>query len=80
MKTTRAKWHSARSLCYAMVIHGAGIEALRAQPADELKLENGGTRRFQPGDVLEVLDVAPSKGHTTWVGDEPAAALFSNRP
>jgi hypothetical protein len=41
---------------------------------------DGETRRFQTGDVFEVLDVAPSKGHITWVGDEPVIMLFSNHP
>ena len=26
------------------------------------------------------FDVAPSKGHITWVGDEPSIVLFSNHP
>jgi hypothetical protein len=41
---------------------------------------DGETRRFQAGDVFEVLDVAPSKGHITWAGDEPVIMLFSNHP
>ena len=41
---------------------------------------DGETRRFQAGDIFEVLDVAPSKGHITWVGDEPVTMLFSNHP
>ena len=41
---------------------------------------DGQTRRFQAGDLVEVLDVAPSKGHITWVGDEPVIMLFSNHP
>ena len=45
-----------------------------------IKVSDGETRQFQPGDVIEVLDVAPSKGHITWVGGEPAIALFSNHP
>ena len=45
-----------------------------------MKASDGVTRRFQAGDIVEVLDVAPSKGHITWVGDEPAVALFSNHP
>lgn len=172
MRTTHAMRHPVWTLLGALVIHGAGVEALQAQPAGELTLEDGvptaisyvqlypgpdgethfrevtvpltlelaappappyavsafqsgttirhvawpanwgigdrdggvlhnavsarfisvrrgelwirasdgETRRFQAGDVLEVLDVAPSKGHTTWIGDEPAAALFSNHP
>ena len=43
-----------------------------------VKASDGETRRFQAGDVVEVLDVAPSKGHVTWVGDEPVVVLFSN--
>jgi hypothetical protein len=45
-----------------------------------IRTSDGETRRFQPGDVIEVLDVAPSKGHISWVGDEGAVALFSNHP
>ena len=45
-----------------------------------VKTSDGETRRFQRGDVVEVLDVAPSKGHISWVGDEPVVALFSNHP
>jgi hypothetical protein len=45
-----------------------------------MRASDGETRRFQPGDIVEVLDVAPSRGHITWVGDEPVAALFSNHP
>jgi hypothetical protein len=45
-----------------------------------IRTSDGETRRFQPGDVFEVLDVAPSKGHITWVGDEGAVALLSNHP
>jgi hypothetical protein len=45
-----------------------------------IKVSDGETRRFQAGDVVEVLDVAPSKGHITWVGDEPVIALYSNHP
>lgn len=41
---------------------------------------DGETRRFQAGDVFDVLDVAPSKGHITWVGEEPVIVLFSNHP
>jgi hypothetical protein len=41
---------------------------------------DGETRRFQAGDIFEVLDVAPSKGHITWAGDEPVIMLFSNHP
>jgi hypothetical protein len=43
-----------------------------------IKASDGERRRFQPGDIVEVLDVAPSRGHITWVGDEPSIALFSN--
>jgi hypothetical protein len=45
-----------------------------------VRTTDGETRRFQAGDVFEVQDVAPSKGHITWVGDEGAIALFSNHP
>ncbi len=45
-----------------------------------IKVSDGDTRRFQAGDVVEVLDVAPSRGHITWTGDEPVIALFANHP
>ena len=45
-----------------------------------IKASDGETRRFGAGDVIQVLDVAPSKGHTTWIGDEPVVALYSNHP
>jgi len=45
-----------------------------------IRASDGETRRFQAGDVLEVLDVAPSKGHITWVGNEPYIVLFSDHP
>jgi hypothetical protein len=45
-----------------------------------IRTSDGETRRFQAGDLLEVLDVAPSKGHITWIGDEPSIVLFSNHP
>jgi hypothetical protein len=45
-----------------------------------IRASDGETRQFRAGDVVEVLDVAPSKGHTTWVGDDPVIALFSNHP
>src|SRR5262245_44724546 len=45
-----------------------------------VRTTDGQTRRFQTGDVFDVLDVAPSKGHITWVGAEGAIALFSNHP
>jgi len=45
-----------------------------------IKTSDGEMRRFQAGDLLEVLDVAPAKGHITWVGDDPAIVLFSNHP
>jgi hypothetical protein len=43
-----------------------------------IKTSDGETRRFEPGNVVETLDYAPSKGNLTWVGGEPAFALFSN--
>jgi len=43
-----------------------------------IRTSDGDTRRFQAGDVVQVLDVAPSKGHITWVGDVPVVAMFSN--
>jgi hypothetical protein len=45
-----------------------------------VKASDGETRQFRAGDVVEVLDVAPSKGHITWVGTEPAIVLYSNHP
>ena len=45
-----------------------------------IKVSDGETREFHAGDVIEVLDVAPARGHITWVGAEPSIALFSNHP
>ena len=45
-----------------------------------IKVSDGETRRFQKGDVIEVLDSAPSKGHITWVGPERVVTLLSNQP
>ena len=46
-----------------------------------IKTSDGEARRFQRGDVVEVLDVAPSRGHVTWVdGGEPVTQLYSNHP
>jgi len=45
-----------------------------------VKTSDGETRHFQVGDVFEVLDVGPSKGHITWMGDQPSIMLFSNHP
>jgi hypothetical protein len=45
-----------------------------------IKTSDGETRRFQAGDVVQVLDAAPSKGHIFWVGEEPMILLFSNHP
>jgi hypothetical protein len=45
-----------------------------------IRTSDGETRQFQRGDVMEVLNVAPSKGHITGVGDEGAVALFANHP
>lgn len=45
-----------------------------------IKASDGETRQFKAGDVLQVLDVAPSKGHVTWIGDDPVVALYSNHP
>jgi hypothetical protein len=43
-----------------------------------VKASDGETRKFHPGDILEVLDVAPSKGHVTWAGGESLITLFAN--
>ena len=45
-----------------------------------VKTSDGETRHFRVGDVFEVLDAAPSKGHITWAGDQPSIMLFSNHP
>jgi len=45
-----------------------------------IKTSDGHVQRFRAGDIFEVLDVAPSKGHITWVGDEPYVVLFSDHP
>jgi hypothetical protein len=45
-----------------------------------IKASNGETRQFHPGDIFEVLDVAPSKGHILWVGDSAYVVFFSDHP
>jgi hypothetical protein len=45
-----------------------------------IKASDGEIRKFQPGDIFEVLDVAPSKGHILWVGDSAYVVLFSDHP
>jgi len=45
-----------------------------------IKASDGVIRQLKAGDILEVLDVAPSKGHITWVGDQPYVVLFSDHP
>jgi hypothetical protein len=45
-----------------------------------IRSSDGETRGFHAGDVIEVLDLAPSKGHITWIGDEGSVVLFSNHP
>jgi hypothetical protein len=37
---------------------------------------DGETRRLEPGDVIWIEDVAPSKGHITVVGDRPCTLMF----
>jgi hypothetical protein len=59
-------FHNASSARFVTIRHG--VMWLRAS--------DGETRQFRAGDVVEVLDVAPSKGHITWIGDEPVIALF----
>jgi hypothetical protein len=44
-----------------------------------IKTSDGETRRFQAGDVVQVLDVAPSKGHIFWVGEDPMILLSNHR-
>ena len=61
-------FHNPSSARFVTVRRGAGW----------IRTSDGETRRFQAGDVVEVLDVAPSKGHIFWVGDEPLIALYSN--
>ena len=41
-----------------------------------IRTSDGETRRFQAGDVIEVLDVAPSRGHILWVGEGPMLVTF----
>jgi len=38
---------------------------------------DGTTRRFGPGDVVRVEDVAPCKGHISVAGDQPAFTMIS---
>jgi hypothetical protein len=43
-----------------------------------IRTSDGETRRVETGDVVEVLDVAPSRGHVFWVGEKPITLLYSN--
>jgi hypothetical protein len=45
-----------------------------------IKASDGMTLELHPGDLMDVLDVAPSKGHIVWVGDQPYVVLFSEHP
>ena len=45
-----------------------------------IQASDGEKRQFRAGDIVEVLDVAPSKGHISWVGDEGVEALFTDHP
>jgi hypothetical protein len=38
---------------------------------------DGETRQLHPGDVVQLEDVAPCKGHVTVVGDKPGYLLFA---
>jgi hypothetical protein len=46
-------YHPAPAPLFAIVLEGAML----------IKTSNGETRRFRPGDVIRVEDVAPCKGH-----------------
>lgn len=61
-------FHNPTSARFVMVRRGVGW----------IRTSDGETRRFQAGDVIEVLDVAPSRGHILWVGEGPMVVLFSN--
>jgi len=45
-----------------------------------IRASDGVTRQLKAGDLLEMLDIAPSKGHITWVGNQPYIVLFSDHP
>jgi len=38
---------------------------------------DGETRQLQPGDVVQLEDISPCKGHVTVVGDKPGYLLFT---
>jgi hypothetical protein len=42
-----------------------------------ITVSDGETRQMHPGDVLQLEDVAPCKGHITVVGDKPGFLLFA---
>jgi len=63
-------FHNASGRRFISVLHGVAW----------IKASDGETRQFQAGDILEVLDIAPAKGHITWVGDQPYSVLFSDHP
>jgi hypothetical protein len=45
-----------------------------------MQASDGETRELRAGDIVEVLDVAPAKGHISWTDDQGADALFSDHP
>jgi hypothetical protein len=44
-----------------------------------IQVSDGELREFQKGDILEVLDVTPSRGHITFT-ESGAEVLFTNHP
>jgi len=46
-------------VCAALLVEAADAGVMW------MRVSDGETRRFQTGDVIQVLDVAPSKGHTS---------------
>jgi hypothetical protein len=45
-----------------------------------IQASDGEKREFHAGDIVEVLDVAPARGHISWTGDEGVEALFTDHP
>jgi hypothetical protein len=44
-----------------------------------IQVSDGELREFQKGDILEVLDITPSRGHITFT-ESGAEVLFTNHP
>ena len=64
------------------IFHAASARRLIAirRGIMSFRASDGETRELRAGDIIEVLDIAPSKGHISWTDDEGAEALFTDHP